>query len=362
MAITNATSPSAPEISPASHSSTPTVVYTPPRNDEHTAPSPPRSPTPSALPLPHGMASPRNATQLYLPGSASAAASTSQLHQVHHQHNGIAHNRTESALTYRDSFEANYLAPGRLSIHGNPSVFRLRPQKSFAAVKLNPTNYVSLSRKTVPQKRFFLYRASASISGSFAVNPYLHIPTELLPPSPEKEVERKNLRLEVENGGIDVDIILVGDSSPMEDVPPLLTTLDLKLSGRYLNRFPLIARLHTPNLVRPPFHLMATSLDGYVSIHLPPSFHGPVMVRVNSCIDLGAHISLSHAFKENSFILSEADTARCYFVGEVGGWSKSESSWKGDRVDIYVNSGKVRFQMLGEKDWDMIRKFTWKLV
>lgn len=175
---------------------------------------------------------------------------------------------------------------------------------------------------------------------------------------------RKNLKLEVENGGIDVDLYLVGDYMPPEDknTPIPHTTLELKLCGRYINRFPLIARLHTPNLVRPPFHLVATAVDGYVSIHLPASFHGPVTVNVNTTGDLTEHISLSNALKENSFILRESGMSRCYFVGEVGGWSKSDPLWKGDKVDVWLNSGRVRFQMFGEKDWDLVRKLTWKFT
>lgn len=119
---------------------------------------------------------------------------------------------------------------------------------------------------------------------------------------------------------------------------------------------------HTPNLVRPPFHLVATAVDGYVSIHLPASFHGPVTVNVNTTGDLTEHISLSNALKENSFILRESGMSRCYFVGEVGGWSKSDPLWKGDKVDVWLNSGRVRFQMFGEKDWDLVRKLTWKFT
>ncbi|TFK68537.1 hypothetical protein BDN72DRAFT_898030 [Pluteus cervinus] len=375
------------------------LVTKPEESPVSAAPTPPRSPSPVVSSIPPASQSNLHVYGHWPPGSTSVLGHGGFAAHPRHPH---GHVRAESAaLTYRNSFEANMLAPGRISI-ANGAIsntvahnIRVRPQRSYSTMRLNPTNFVSMSRKSIPQKKFFLYRASKSISGSFAVNPFLHIPDELLPPvkgsgpsspvtstngaipaaagsptsptsgsnSPTptiKEEPRKNLRLDVENGGIDVDIFLVGDYMPMDDSTIVHTTLDLKLSGRYINRFPLIARIHTPNLVRPPFHLVATSIDGYVSIHLPASFHGPVTVSVNTTGDLASHISLSNALKENSFILNETSSSRTYFVGEVGGWSKSELSWKGDKVDVILNSGKARFQMFGEKDWDSLRKITWK--
>jgi hypothetical protein len=98
------------------------------------------------------------------------------------------------------------------------------------------------------------------------VNPYLHVPAALLAPVPVpsgrdrdrdgSDGVRKNLKFEVENGGIDVEIFLVGepDSDDLElgvgDVDPaiLRTTLDLKIRGSAgpgssKNNFPLIAKI-----------------------------------------------------------------------------------------------------------------------
>lgn len=77
--------------------------------------------------------------------------------------------------------------------------------------------------------------------------------------------------------------------------------------------------------------------------------------------DLDSHISLSPGFAESSMILSETATTRSYFVGELGGWSKDKQGWEGDKVDVTVNEGKIRLQLLGEKDWDRIRRFSWKI-
>jgi hypothetical protein len=103
------------------------------------------------------------------------------------------------------------------------------------------SNFVSLSRKSTFKKpAFFQHVASSSITGKFTIDPSLRIPSSLLkaikplsltgmdnmiktstdPPGiPSKRLakapiaapakaHRKNLVLEVENGGIDVDIYL----------------------------------------------------------------------------------------------------------------------------------------------------------
>jgi hypothetical protein len=108
---------------------------------------------------------------------------------------------------------------------------------------LNPTNYVSVFRKT-HKRGFSLSRLhAASIKGTFAVNPFLEIPATLLSPLPPGEPTRKNLLLKVENGGIDVDVHLIGEPTP--NAPPAVarTELHLELCGGSDNTFPLIAKI-----------------------------------------------------------------------------------------------------------------------
>lgn len=124
---------------------------------------------------------------------------------------------------------------------------------SHQPTKSRATNYVSLSRKSTFKKTPFFGRkpASSSITGNFTIDPSLHIPNALLkaveprthtladmsrskidvtiaeslrkhtskvrPRCSEDNVygpkiRRKNLLLEVENGGIDVDVHLVPSS------------------------------------------------------------------------------------------------------------------------------------------------------
>lgn len=79
------------------------------------------------------------------------------------------------------------------------------------------TNFVSLSRKSSSKRSSFLFwkqkANSSSITGSFVIDPLLRLPTGLLKvidsPLHTPHQNRKNLLLEVENGGINVDIYLV---------------------------------------------------------------------------------------------------------------------------------------------------------
>lgn len=119
------------------------------------------------------------------------------------------------------------------------------------------SNFVSLSRKSTFKKpAFFQQVASSSITGKFTINPSLRIPLSLLkainplslngmdnmiktstdpsgilskpfakaPITTPSKTPRKNLVLEVENGGIDVDIYLVSSTKRTalnsESLPP----------------------------------------------------------------------------------------------------------------------------------------------
>ncbi|KAJ7126142.1 hypothetical protein C8R44DRAFT_874510 [Mycena epipterygia] len=234
-----------------------------------------------------------------------------------------------------------------------------------AQPKLNPTNYVSVFRKT--HKRAFSFsRFNASIKGTFAVNPFLDIPAQLLSPLAPGETTRKNLLLMVENGGIDVDVHLIGEPVTQGASNAVARTeLHLELCGGSENAFPLIAKIasdfthsHTPTLRRPPFRLALVSKNGFLSLHLPPSFHGLMTVRVGAG-DLNNHITLSAALGSHATILSEDSTSRAYFIGALG-----TGRWEGDRAEINVERGRVRVQFSGgaERDLDGIRRVGWELM
>ncbi|KAJ6595766.1 hypothetical protein DFH09DRAFT_1135551 [Mycena vulgaris] len=212
---------------------------------------------------------------------------------------------------------------------------------STAGPKLNPTNYVSVFRKT-HKRAFSLSRFNASIKGTFAVNPFLDIPAQLLSPLAPGEATRKNLVLKVENGGIDVDVHLIGEPAPNASNPVARTELHLALCGGPENSFPLIAKI-----------AKRVSLPAS-----PPSFHGLMTVRVGAG-DLNNHITLSAALGAHATILSEDSTSRAYFIGALG-----MGRWECDRAEIGVERGRVRVQFsgAGERDLDGIRRVGWELM
>ncbi|KAJ7807131.1 hypothetical protein B0H14DRAFT_1540198 [Mycena olivaceomarginata] len=202
-----------------------------------------------------------------------------------------------------------------------------------AEPKLNPTNYVSMFRKT-DRRACSLWRFGASIKGTLAVNPFLEIPAHLLSPLPQGETTRKNLLLKVENGGIDVDVHLIGEPTPSAPTTVARTELHLELCGGMDNTFPLFAKIHTPTLRRPPFRVTVVSKNGFTSMHLPPSFHGLLTVCV-AAGDLNNHITLSAALGAHATILSEDSTSRAYFIGALG-----TGRWEGDRAEMRVGAGE----------------------
>ncbi|KAJ7033732.1 hypothetical protein C8F04DRAFT_885700, partial [Mycena alexandri] len=171
-----------------------------------------------------------------------------------------------------------------------------------------------------------------SIKGAFAVNPFLDIPAQLLAPLAPGETVRKNLLLKVENGGIDVDVHLIGEPTASASLPRNPTSGPMKVSewsGR---------TQHTPTLRRPPFRATLVSKNGFTSLHLPPSFHGLLTIYINTG-NLNAHIGLSAALGAHATILSEDSTSRAYFIGALG-----MGKWEGDRAEVRVERGRVRVQ------------------
>ncbi|KAJ7064855.1 hypothetical protein C8F01DRAFT_1249863 [Mycena amicta] len=248
----------------------------------------------------------------------------------------------------------------RLSTSSSSSTNASNVTQPHPSQVLNPTNYVSVFRKT-HRRTFSLSRFSASIKGTFAVNPFLDIPSQLLSPLAAGETVRKNLQLKVENGGIDVDVHLIGEppqsGTNNSNVVVTRTELHLELCGSE-NVFPLLARIHTPTVRRLPFRLTLVSKNGFLSLHLPPSFHGLLRITV-AAGDLNNHITLSATLAPHATILSEDSTSRAYFIGALGA-----GRWEGDRAQVNVDHGKVRIQFSGpgERDLDDLRRVGWDLM
>ena len=99
-----------------------------------------------------------------------------------------------------------------------------------------PTNFVSLSRKRTSKRSTFSFfplrhkAESASITGSFVIDPHLRLPPGLLKAVDSGSTSavalrtRKNLVLEVENGSINVDIHLTPSMPPSRRLRKFSTT------------------------------------------------------------------------------------------------------------------------------------------
>jgi hypothetical protein len=125
-----------------------------------------------------------------------------------------------------------------------PSLLCLPISSNASSTQLTPKPTNSVSRFCQPQKRAFsLSRFRASIKETFAVNPFLDIPVHLLSPLPPGETTRKNLLLMVEDGGIDVNVHLIGEPTPNAPTAVGRTELHLELCGSVENTFPLIVKI-----------------------------------------------------------------------------------------------------------------------
>lgn len=310
--------------------------------------------------------------QSYVPESARSAQATPRVQspstsdiQLYPSAQTLALTSQGYILTYppqspqsqtQISIQTQPPAPPSTSGHDTATLVPGKRPVSTSPTKLNATNYACIYRKNPTHRRMFS-RSDSSIKGTFTVNPFLKIPAEILPPlrRNETEVDRKNLRLEVENGGIDVDLYIVGEP-PLNTYAPIpRTTIHLGLFGAKDNAgtFPIIARIHTPNPNRPAFHVTAKALDGFVLFHIPRSYHGVIAINC-SAGDLNNHIALSIGMYDGSTILSETGQTRTYFVGEMGDWSRD-----GDKIDLTMYNGKVflQYEDEGKKDWS--RKKGW---
>ncbi|KAF7360381.1 hypothetical protein MVEN_00767900 [Mycena venus] len=159
----------------------------------------------------------------------------------------------------------------------------------------------------------------ASIKGTFAVNPFLDIPATLLSPLPHGQT-RRNLLLKVGNGGIDVDVYLIGKPTP--NAPRWSPTWSYISSSAAA---PTIRSTHRPSVG----HLLHnTSIQEW--FHLPLSFCGLLTVRV-AAGDLNNHITLSAALGTHVMILDGDSSSHAYFIGALGS-GRSE----GDRAEVPV--------------------------
>ncbi|KIK02742.1 hypothetical protein K443DRAFT_96345, partial [Laccaria amethystina LaAM-08-1] len=264
-------------------------------------------------------------------------------------------------------------------------------QGSMVVRPPNATNYISLVRMSTTNRRIFsFFGNSTSIKDTFCVDPHLSIPGSVLAAVTGETGEaarradrrRKNVKLEIENGTMDVVLHLVADNDSISSyrrrtasAANLLartprekskrqTKLDIKVTTRKSTRFkayPLKARLYAPN-PRPHFHLTCTtdspgdpgisSSASPVTLFLPRNFRGPLRLRITAG-NIDRHLYLSPSVLSASVPLDEDAINRGYFIGPLHQDGELEeddnellagnlNDWKGDRVEVNVEDGNVR--------------------
>ncbi|KAJ7271158.1 hypothetical protein C8J57DRAFT_1603592 [Mycena rebaudengoi] len=113
-----------------------------------------------------------------------------------------------------------------------------------------PTNFLSISR------------SDGSIKGSYIIDP------RIKPPQADETGDaQQNLFLHASNGGIDVDVFVVGDRDVKRRVDLFVRSKNGSIT----------ARVHA-DAARPPISLKVTDANGPITLHLPRSFRGPITI------------------------------------------------------------------------------------
>lgn len=197
-----------------------------------------------------------------------------------------------------------------------------------------PTNFLSLIHKDKP------------IRGCYVIDPQMEIPLNLLPPlnTGQTDQERKNLYLRTKDGSIDADIWLIGQ----EEATPRSgrrTTLSLSSDDGSIT-----AKINTVKVVAP-FLLDIHSRDGRVTVLLPRSFHGSLLLTTRHST------KLSDDLLQQSTMLSNVEHTRRYFVGDVS-HRLFGNDWNGDELKVVSRDGRIIIRYKDEAELPKIGFFS----
>ncbi|KAG2151153.1 uncharacterized protein EDB93DRAFT_296409 [Suillus bovinus] len=197
-----------------------------------------------------------------------------------------------------------------------------------------PTNFLSLILK------------DKAIRGCYVIDPLMEIPPSLLPPmnTGETDQERKNLYLRTKDGSIDADIWLIGQ----EEAAPRngsRTTLSLSSDDGSIT-----AKINTVKIVAS-FLLDVYSRDGRVTVLLPRSFHGLLLLTTRQSA------KLSDDLLQQSTILSTVGHTRRYFVGDVS-HRFDGNDWDGDELKVVSRDGRIMIRYKDEAELPKLGFFS----
>ncbi|KAG2358137.1 hypothetical protein BDR07DRAFT_1338043 [Suillus spraguei] len=168
---------------------------------------------------------------------------------------------------------------------------------------------------------------------------YKSKPTNYLHLFKESEVDRKNLSLHSKNGSIKAEMWLLGaqDAQPFDSKRSTKRTM-LNISSDCGS---ITASVHTIHRVAP-FLLTISTKNGGVTVTLPRSFHGLLLLKVRN-----GSASLSDTLSANCTHLSQVDLTRRYFVGDFS--MVDESDWTGDELRVEARHRNIKIKYVEEQ-------------
>jgi len=224
-----------------------------------------------------------------------------------------------------------------------PTYASIQTAQESAAVAAKTVNYVSITR------------THSSVKEKFILDPSLFIPLFLRPPLTPGETEenRKNLKLESTHGHVHADVTLVEKVENIDEVSSKRNkrvTMYMKSTHGGINakivRSFVISRTDCdilwlqhgpPN--RMPFILHASAVNGEVRLHIPRTFHGPIVVSHRH-----GHVRFSEGISQNLTTFGEVDNTRRCFLGDFSRWSDAREGWTRDEMLVDVRHGNVKIQ------------------
>ncbi|KAG2358139.1 hypothetical protein BDR07DRAFT_1295789 [Suillus spraguei] len=195
--------------------------------------------------------------------------------------------------------------------------------------------------KSKPTNHLHLFSEHSSIKGEYVIDPGMNIPSSLLPPlrPEESETNRKNLSLHSKNGYVKAEIWLLGaqDAQPFDSKRSTKRTI-LDMCSDHGS---VTAWIHTIHGVAP-FLLTISSKNGAVSVALPRSFNGLLLLTTRH-----GSVSLTDTLSANCTHLSQVDLTRRYFVGDLS--AVDESDWTGDELRVEAPHGNIKIKYVEEQ-------------
>jgi hypothetical protein len=225
-----------------------------------------------------------------------------------------------------EALEARRLAEEQDQLNEPPPTYAsLQSSPSGSEIVTKTVNYVSITR------------VHSSVKETLIIDPSLFVPLFLRPPlaSGETEETRKNLRLESTHGHVHADITLIEDTDNSNEISSSKRNKRVVMHMKTTHGG-ITAKIHGPPN-RSSFVLFAQSVNGEIRLHIPRTFHGPLIVSHRH-----GFVRFSDAISRDLTTFGEADSTRRCFLGDFSQWTDARDGWTGDELVVDVKHGNVK--------------------